>query len=88
MIVTLDFNNINTKEEFHNYIQKKFSFKNYHNNLDSLYDEMTSFTTNVIIEIYNLNYIIDSLGNYASIFIGLLEDIKEERKNIVISFKS
>lgn len=86
MKIILDMNNINTKDELHNYIQKVFKFEDYYNNLDCLFDELTCITTDLTIEIINIDYIKKSLGCYTQSFIELLNKVSNTINNIKINY--
>ncbi len=87
MIIELDFNNVNDKNDFHQIIQKQFDFEDYGYNLDSLYDLLTSFTDSLTIKIYNIDKVNESINNYINVFKSLLNDIVNECSNISIMYK-
>lgn len=87
MKVVIDFNNINSKEEFHNLLKEKLQLNNYHNNLDSLNDELTSIFYNITIIIKNIDYVSYSIGEYINVFKELLKNIQDEKNNIIIYYE-
>ena len=84
MIVVIDFKNINSREEFYNEINSKFEFEYTHNNLDSLYDELTCICYELTIEIRNLNEEKMNSDRYFNSIKQLFDDVNNEIENIKV----
>lgn len=90
MIVNIDMIDITNKNDFHKAIQNAFMFDDYGYNLDSLYDELSSLTELIEINIYNINNILDKnndFSKYVLTFMKLLENITNECDNIKVIYR-
>ena len=87
MEIVLDFNNINSKDQFHDYLKKEFTIFEYDRNLDALYDELSSITYSLILKIKNINIIENKLGDYVKILKEVLNDLNNETPNINVYYE-
>ncbi len=87
MKIVLDFSNIDNLNDFHNLLREKLMLKNYHNNLDSLHDELASTFYELVIIIRNIEYLKKMFGVYIDTFQKLLIDIQTERMNIIVYYE-
>ena len=87
MIVIVDFNNINSKNDIHNIIRNSFNFEYYGNNFDSLYDNLSSITYELDIVIKNIDKVYEELKSYINIFKNVLNDIMDECDNIKVRYE-
>lgn len=90
MIVNIDMKNITNKNDFHKVIQSSFLFNDYGYNLDSLYDELTSITKTIEINIYNINNMLNEnndFSKYIFSFKKLLENVEKECNNIKVIYR-
>lgn len=79
-IVLIDANKMNNKE-FHAYFKKKLDFKDYlGNNLDAMYDVLSTVKEELTIYVYNYNK--DRLNQYGRSVWNTLKEVKETNKNI------
>ena len=87
MTVILNFDNINTREEFYSEVNSKFNFEYTHTNLDSLYDELTCICYDLTIKIINLNEEKTKLNNYFYSIKQLFDDVNNEIENINVLYE-
>ena len=87
MIVTLNFENINNRDEFYELVNSKFEFEYTHSNLDSLYDELTCICYELEIVIKNLNDIKFSKDKYFKMIKQLFDDLNNEIENIIVKYE-
>lgn len=75
MQVKLDFDGITDKRQLHQYLREELSLPDYYgDNLDALYDCLTSSNAITEISIQNMQYLQNALGKYAQILIEVLQD--------------
>lgn len=71
----------------HNYLKKKLSLPEYYgNNLDALWDCLSTNFSPRKIKIYNSDKIIENLGFYGKSIIKLFDEISRENDAVEISF--
>jgi len=71
----------------HNYLKKKLSLPEYYgNNLDALWDYLSTDFSPKKIKIYNSDKIIKNLGSYGKSLIKLSQEISRENDAVKISF--
>lgn len=87
MTVVINFNNINSREDFYNIINSKFEFEYVHNNLDSLYDELTCICYDLTIIIQNLSDEKIQSNKYFNSIKQLFDDLNNEIDNINIIYE-
>lgn len=86
MIVLLDADKLKEKDVFHPYFKEKLSIKGYHgNNLDAMWDALSSFNRKLRIYIYNYKEMKNEKETYRNDIIEILEELEETYNNI--SFK-
>ena len=76
MKVILDFINVDTKAKLFYLFNDNFNFNEDCNNLDALYDELTSICDDVQIIIKNIDKCNNTLGNYANALKTVLKDVE------------
>ncbi|MCF6466035.1 barstar family protein [Clostridium sp. Cult2] len=81
--VTLDGKQMKTKETVHLYMKNALNSEEYYgNNLDALYDVLSTYSEPIEIVLINKDKLIENLGHYGKSLIKLLEDVEEENTNI------
>lgn len=88
MTVVIDFLNINNRDEFYTEINSKFDFEYEHNNLDSLYDELTCICYELKIVIKNLDDNKMNSNKYFSSIKQLFDDLDNELDNVKITYEN
>lgn len=87
MIVILDFNEINTKEQFYELMNSKFDFEYSPSNLDSLYDELTCICYDLNIIIKNLDCVKVNQDKYFLMIKQLFDDLNNELDNVNVKYE-
>lgn len=83
MKVLLDGKEMINREMVHIYIKEKLkAIEYYGENLDALWDVLSSYGKPVSIEIINLKDLVENLGSYGVHIIETFEEAKDENKNI------
>lgn len=73
MDITLNFQNINSKEELHTYLQQQLHLSNdYGRNLDALYDCLTERKERYRIRVEHFEELKQVLGDYADTLLRVL----------------
>lgn len=84
----LDFKMIANKDELHQYLKKQLGLSDYYGaNLDALYDELTDFENNTIIEIENFNFFQEKELKYSNLLLEVFNDVIEQNSFIQIIIK-
>lgn len=79
MKITIDGNEITTRDELHSFLAEKLSFPDtYGRNLDALFDCLTDIHTETEIEIINDKELAENLGNYAKALEKVLSQASKE----------
>jgi ribonuclease inhibitor len=81
--ITLDGNNMTSIKEAHRYIKLKLNFPAYYGeNLDALWDILstTSETTNIIL--INSSKLCENLGEYSKLLLEVFQDVSNENDRI------
>jgi len=86
MTIILDLFNVTNKKELFELINHKFKFEEQCTNLDALYDELTSMTSEYKIIIKNIDKAKECINDYINIFIQVLNDCEQECNNIHILY--
>ncbi len=83
MRVILDGYKMDNKENLHLYLKQSFDLSEYYGeNLDALWDELTSLNEQVEIILINSNYMLNKLGEYGNMLLELFRDLAFEQENI------
>jgi len=81
--VLLDGKHMKTKETVHLYIKNELDSKEYFgNNLDALYDVLSTYNQPIEIVLINKDRLIENLEDYGRALVKLFEDVEEENTNI------
>lgn len=81
--VILDGKRMKTKETVHLYIKNVLNSKEYYgNNLDALYDVLSTYNQPIEIILINEDILMENLGDYGKSLVKLFEDVEEENANI------
>ena len=87
MYVKIDCSLFEDKKQMHEIIRNELQIKDYiGNNLDALYDVLTSISSKTSISFYNLSSANKVLGTYFDNFIKALFDAAETNKNLILTF--
>lgn len=79
----LDGKKMNTKEAVHLHIKEKLQSPEYHgNNLDALWDVISSYSNPIEISLNNKDKLIENLGKYGRSLIKVFQDADKENSNI------
>ncbi len=67
----------------HLYIKNKLESKEYHgNNLDALWDILSTYSQPMRIRLINYDMLVENLGDYGLSLISVFEEVREENPNI------
>lgn len=67
----------------HLYIKNKLGSKEYHgNNLDALWDILSTYNQPMRVRLINQDMLVENLGDYGESLIGVFEEAKKENKYI------
>ena len=84
MIKTLNGKNMTSKKRAHEYIRWKLKSQEYHgDNLDALWDVLSTYDQEVEINFVNTDKLIEDLGQYGESIISVFQDASEENKKII-----
>lgn len=88
MKIILDGNEMKTKEIAHDYLKKKLSLPEYYGeNLDALWDILSTCDHEIEIELMNKDRLIDNLKKYGEDLIELLQDVEIENSKIYFKIR-
>lgn len=83
-IVILNGKRIRNMEEAHKYIKRKLNFPEYYGeNLDALWDILSTISEPIDIKIINGDVLYEKLGSYGVNIIDTFKDAALENKNIL-----
>ena len=86
MKITLNGKNMSPKKRAHAYIKWKLKAKEYYgDNLDALWDVLSTYDQPIEISFINTDSLIDELGEYGQSIIDVFQDATKENKNIRLS---
>ena len=86
--IELDFNVPHTREQVHEYLKDKFDFPDYYgNNLDALYDVLTSVGEQCELELCGLEDIEEDMRGYLDVLRQVLEDAEAENTYFSFSYE-
>lgn len=87
--VQLDGRQLANKELIYHYIKRKFSVPDYFgNNLDALWDVLSTASKELEIHVIYSDDLLFELGAYGKAVLRLFLDLGEENKNITIEIKN
>lgn len=67
----------------HQYIKDKLGNREYHgNNLDALWDVLSTYSQPIKIRLINEDMLVENLGEYGLSLISVFEDARNENSNI------
>lgn len=82
-IILLNGKRMTDKEKAHKYIKRKLKFPDYYGeNLDALWDELSTITRPMDIKLISKDELTENLGLYGEDLIQVFLDATEENKNI------
>lgn len=86
--IVLDGNKMKSRELAHRYIKQKLELPEYYGeNLDALWDVLTTYDINTKIRLINTDGLLEHLGDYGESLITLFEDFKKENNRGVLYVK-
>ena len=87
-IIILDGSKMTNRYEAHNYLKEKFNFPDYYGqNLDALWDMLTSISEPVEIRLINESFLTENLAVYGKYMIEVFTDIVGENPNITFEIE-
>lgn len=76
------------KDSAHAYLKRKLSLPDYYgNNLDALWDCLSTDFSRKRIIIYNPEKIIENVGSYGELILNLFRDVAQENKFIKVKIQ-
>ena len=82
--IILDGNEMQNKEGVHLYLKYKLNIKEYYgNNLDALWDALSTYNHSIKIVLIHSEQMLENLGNYGESIVSVFEDAARENSNIV-----
>lgn len=86
--IILDGRKINDKKEAHAYLKEKLEMPEYYgNNLDALWDVLSTYDKPVRVELIHEDALVASLGTYGEALIETFQDAVEANSNIEFQTK-
>lgn len=81
--IFLDGCSMTSKEVAHSYIKEKFNFPSYYGeNLDALWDLLSTYSNTVSIYLINEDVLNKNLGEYGKLLTGVFQEASYENDNI------
>ncbi len=81
--IILDGREMISKEEAHLHIKERLQSPEYHgNNLDALWDVISSYSESIEISLRNKEELIENLGRYGNSLIQVFQDAQKENYNV------
>ena len=85
IVINFDVKLIKSKEGIHRFLKKRIKSDDYiGNNLDALYDVLSTFDESIKFNISNLVYVNMELESYVFNLINTLKDVSEINDNITV----
>ncbi|GGA91382.1 barstar family protein [Ornithinibacillus halotolerans] len=82
-LVTLDGKTMQKKEDVHAYLKSKLNLPEYYgNNLDALWDVLSTLDDSMEIHFIHSKQMLECLGNYGTALLKVFEDAANENSNI------
>ena len=86
--IKLNGNKMKTKEATHAYLKNKLESQEYHgNNLDALWDVLSTYNQPTEIKLKHKDKLIENLGSYGESLIRVFQDAEKENDNIIFKIK-
>lgn len=77
-----------TKEGTHEYLKNKLESQEYHgNNLDALWDVISTYSKPIKIKLKHKDKLIENLGSYGESLIQVFQDAEKENCNVLFKLK-
>ena len=81
--IELNGENMKTRQGTHKYLKEKLKLPEYYGeNLDALWDILSTYSKSIKISLINKNELIKNLEDYGYALISVFQDIEEENTNI------
>ncbi|HHX59286.1 MAG TPA: barnase inhibitor [Epulopiscium sp.] len=81
--VTLNGKNMNSKKRAHEYIKWKLKAEEYYgDNLDALWDVLSTYDRPTEISFINMDSLIEALADYGESIVSVFKEASEENENI------
>ena len=81
--IVLDGEKMTSKKKAHSYLKHKLDAKEYYGeNLDALWDVLSTYDRNISIEFINIDKLMENLEDYGKSILTIFEDAQWENKNI------
>lgn len=81
--IELNGENMKTRQGTHKYVKEKLKLPEYYGeNLDALWDILSTYSKSIKISLINKNELIKNLEDYGYALISVFQDIEEENTNI------
>lgn len=81
--IELNGKNMKTREETHKYLKEKLNLPEYYGeNLDALWDILSTYSKPIKISFINKDELIKNLEDYGYALISVFQDVEEENTNI------
>lgn len=88
-MIILDGNYMKSREKAHAYLKKKLDLPDYYGeNLDALWDILTSSSEKIDIKFINEDRAIGYLKDYGRSLSDLFKDLSQEKRNIKLKIKN
>lgn len=83
--ITLNGKNMTSKKRAHDYIKWKLKSKEYYGeNLDALWDVLSTYNQEIEISFISTDALIECLGDYGEAIISVFKDAAEENTKIML----
>ncbi len=84
--ITLNGKNMSSKKRAHEYLKWKLKSKEYHgDNLDALWDVLSTYDQVIKINLVNSSSLIEDLGDYGESLICVFQDAAEENDKMTFN---
>lgn len=87
-IVNLDGRRMIDKDVSHKYLKRKFRLPDYYGeNLDALWDVLSTISEPVKIKVVNSDNLYENLGSYGEAILDVFKDAAEENDNVNLEIR-